>query len=277
MSQSAVKSQVPLVQKFVHLPFRKASADETAAQLGLITLETDLTIETELRHFIGDSIGTKIGRGQKPTILHSRIACDDEVTSENLTAMSDRFCESLALFPPGYRFDVVGYGCTSASLLIGEKTVRDVIKSNISVKHVTTPLTGVRRALRAIRARQIGYLAPYISEISSQMCALLEDEDGLQIAAAATFGEGRDSIVGCIHPQSILAAIDVIVDQVSTRLDAIFISCTSLKCATIIHMAEAKHGIPIISSNSAIAWDMARLANLDVPGARKGRLFNQYG
>ena len=101
MSQSAGKSQVPLVQKFVHLPFRKASADETAAKLGLITLETDLTIETELRHFIGDSIGTKIGRGQKPTILHSRIACDDEVTSENLTAMSDRFCESLALFPPG--------------------------------------------------------------------------------------------------------------------------------------------------------------------------------
>ncbi len=277
MSQSAGKSQVPLAHKFVHLPFRKASADETAAQLGLITLETDLTIETELRHFIGDSIGTKIGRGQKPTILHSRIACDDEVTSENLTAMNDRFGESLALFPPGYRFDVVGYGCTSASLLIGEKTVQDVIKSNISVKHVTTPLTGVRRALRAIRARQIGYLAPYISEISSQMCALLEDEDGLQIAAAATFGEGRDSIVGCIHPQSILAAIDAIVDQASTRLDAIFISCTSLKCATIIHTAEAKHDIPIISSNSAIAWDMARLASLNVPGARKGRLFNQDG
>ena len=99
MSQSASKSQVPMVQKFVHLPFRKASADETAAQLGLITLETDLTIETELRHFIGDSIGTKIGRGQKPTILHSRIACDDEVTSENLTAMSDRFCESLPYSP----------------------------------------------------------------------------------------------------------------------------------------------------------------------------------
>ena len=60
--------------------FRTASHDETAAQLGLITLETDLTIETELRHFIGDTIGTKVGHGQKPTILHSRIACDDEVT-----------------------------------------------------------------------------------------------------------------------------------------------------------------------------------------------------
>ncbi len=273
MSQSNVKSQIPLVQKFVHLPFRKANHDETAAQLGLITLETDLTIETELRHFIGDSIGTKIGVGQKPTILHSRIACDDEVTSENLMAMSDRFAEALALFPPGYRFDVIGYGCTSASLLIGEQTVQNIVKSYIDVDHVTTPLTGARRALKTIGAKQIGYLAPYISEISFQMCSLLEDEDGLQISAAATFGEGQDSIVGCIHPQSILEAIDAIVNEASTRLDAIFISCTSLKCAAIIETAETKHGIPVITSNSAIAWDMARLASLNVPKAGKGRLF----
>ena len=277
MSRSNIKSETPLVQKFYNLPFRKAKHDETAAQLGLITLATDLTIETELRHFIGDSIGTRVGQGQKPTILHSRIACDDEVTSENLTAMTDRFAESLALFPPGYRFDVIGYGCTSASLLIGEQTVQNIIKSYIDVNHVTTPLTGVRRALRTIGARQIGFLAPYISEISFQMCSLLEDEDGLQIAAAGTFGEGRDSIVGCIHPQSILDAIDAIVDQASTWLDAIFISCTSLKCAAIIEKAENKHGIPVISSNSAIAWDMARLASLDVPRAGKGLLFHQDG
>ena len=277
MAQSTSKSQTALVQNLVHLPFRKASHDETSVQLGLITLETDLTIETELRHFIGDGIGTKLGHGQKPTILHSRIACDDEVTSENLTAMGDRFAESLALFPPGYHFDVVGYGCTSASLLIGEQNVQNIVKSHIDVNHVTTPLTGVRRALRTIGARQIGYLAPYISEISCQMCSLLEDEDGLQIAVAATFGEGRDSIVGCIHPQSILDAIDIIVDRASTRLDAIFISCTSLKCAAIIETAEVRHGIPVISSNSAIAWDMARLASLEVPRAGKGRLFCQDG
>ncbi len=275
MSQPTGKAQTALARDFIHLPFRKARNDEIAAQLGLITLGTDLTIETELRHFIGNSIGTKVGHGQKPTILHSRIACDDEVTSENLTAMCDRFAESLALFPPGYHFDVVGYGCTSASLLIGEQTIQDIVKCYIDVDHVTTPLTGVRRALRAIGALQIGYLAPYISEISIQMCALLEDEDGLQITAAATFGEGRDSIVGRIHPQSILDAIDAIVNQASTRLDAIFISCTSLRCAAIIETAEVKHGIPVISSNSAIAWDMARLAGLKVTATGKGRLFNQ--
>jgi maleate cis-trans isomerase len=57
--------------------------------MGLVTLEADLTIETELRHFIGDAVGTDIGHGQPPTILHSRIACDDQVTVENLTAMKN--------------------------------------------------------------------------------------------------------------------------------------------------------------------------------------------
>ena len=274
MNQSIDKSQNRLLPDFVHLPFRTASHSETAAQLGLITLETDLTIETELRYFIGDSIGTSIGSGQLPTILHSRIACDDQVTAENLTAMTDRFALTLALFPSNYHFDVVGYGCTSASLLIGEKTVRDIIKSHIDVEHVTTPLTALRRALRTIGAKNIGYLAPYISEISTQMCALLA-ENGFQIAAAATFGEEKDSIVGCIHPQSILDAVNVLVDQAETPLDGIFISCTSLKCASIIERAETKHGIPVISSNSAISWDMARLACLNVPAAGKGLLFDQ--
>ena len=74
--------------EFTHVSFRVARAAETAVQMGLVTLETDLTIETELRHFIGDAVGTSIGHGQPPTILHSRITCDDQVTVENLTAVS---------------------------------------------------------------------------------------------------------------------------------------------------------------------------------------------
>ena len=105
--------------------------------------------------------------------------------------------------------------------------------------------------------------------MGSEMC--IRD----RISAAATFGEGRDSIVGCIHPQSILDAIDAITSSATIPLDAIFISCTSLKCATVIAIAEAQYRIPVISSNSAIAWDIARLARLAVPTNEKGLLFQQ--
>ena len=274
MSQISSKTYYHSAPDFARIPFRVANREETAVQIGLVTLETDLTIETELRQLIGNSIGTTVGKGQQPAILHSRIACDDHVTAENLIAMKGQFSASLALFPNSLHFDVVGYGCTSASLLIGEQVIEEIIKSKVDVKHVTTPLTGVRQALKTLKAKNIGYLAPYVSDIAFKMCSLLE-EDGLQIGAAATFSEGKDSIVGCIHPSSILDAIDTIVSEAAAPLDALFIACTSLKCTSIINTAESKHNIPVISSNTALAWDMARLADLNVPSSGKGYLFNQ--
>ncbi len=272
MSDSHNVKADPRSPVFAHYPFDLTSNHDAGIQLGLVTLEADLTIESELRHFIGDATSPNISKS--PTILHSRIACDDLVTAQNLTAMKGQFTQALGLFPTAHHFDVVGYGCTSASLLIGEDVVQSIIKAHIDVDHVTTPLTGARRALAALQAKHIGYLAPYVSEISEKMCQLLK-ADGLCIDAAGTFGEGRDSIVGRIDPQSILQALTALAKRSSTPLDAIFVSCTSLKCAPIIEIAEAQLGIPVISSNSAIAWDMARLSGLAVPASGKGRLFQQ--
>lgn len=250
---------------FTHLPFHQIAAQDKPRQMGLVTLETDLTIEDELRFFLGGSAPLSA------SLLHTRIAMDDEVTADTLTSMEGRFADTLALYPSNYHFDVIGYGCTSASLLIGEDRVQQLIKSRIDVDHVTTPITAAKRALDKLGAKNIGYLAPYISEISQQMCDNLT-ADGYPVLGAATFGEGRDSVVGCIAPAAILEALITLAES-TPDIDAIFVSCTSLKCASIIEAAEAKLGIPVISSNSAIAWDMIRLANITVDNAGKGRLF----
>ena len=254
---------------FLHVPFEVIPALEKPAQMGLVTLETDLTIETEMRHFLSGAPGHDDASGV--ALLQTRIACDDQVTAENLTLMEGRFSEALALFPTGYAFDVIGYGCTSASLLIGEDRVQEIIQSQVDVAHVTTPLTAAKRGLAALGVDKIGYLAPYVSEISNQMCEELGTA-GFAVGAAATFGEGRDSVVGCISPMSILEAITALIDR-DPKLEAIFVSCTSLKCAPIIARAEARFRIPILSSNSAIAWDMARLAQVSVSATGKGALF----
>ncbi|MDG2405856.1 MAG: Asp/Glu racemase [Paracoccaceae bacterium] len=254
---------------FLHLPFEVIPALEKPAQMGLVTLETDLTIETEMRHFLSGAPGHEDASGV--VLLQTRIACDDQVTAKNLTMMEGRFFEALALFPNAYSFDVIGYGCTSASLLIGENRVQEIIQSQVNVAHVTTPLTAAKRGFAALGVHKIGYLAPYVSEISNQMCEEL-GEAGFVVSAAATFGEGRDSVVGCISPTSILEAIAALLDR-DPKVEAVFVSCTSLKCAPIIAKAEAQFRIPILSSNSAIAWDMARLAQVPVSAAGKGKLF----
>ncbi|MDB3891630.1 Asp/Glu racemase [Alphaproteobacteria bacterium] len=248
-----------------HLPFHQIAAKDRARQMGLVTLETDLTIEDELRFFISGAPPLSL------SLLHSRIAMDDEVSADTLTRMEGRFAGTLALFPPGHDFDVIGYGCTSASLLIGEDRVQDLIKAHTKAAHVTTPITAAKRALTTLGAQKIGYMAPYVSAISQQMCTKFT-ADGFPVMGAATFGEGRDSIVGRIAPDAILDAITSLAND-TPDIEAIFVSCTSLKCASIIEAAEARLGIPVISSNSAMAWDMIRLAGVTVDTAGKGRLF----
>ena len=253
--------------QFNHLPFSIIREDARSIQMGLVILETDLTIETEFRHFlVQDKTATRT-----ISLLNTRIPCDDQVTASNLTSMEGRFSDALALFPNNFEFDVIGYGCTSASLLIGDQKIEKIIKSEINVRKVTTPMKAVKRGLQALSVSKIGYLAPYISEISYAMCSDLED-DGFQIVGAATFGEDKDSVVGNITPQSILDAIEALAKK-SHSLEAIFVSCTSLKCASIIPMAEERLGIPVLSSNSALVWDMAKLSEAKLSTLGKGRLF----
>ena len=176
--------------EFTQVPFFTIRNEDRAKQMGLIILETDLTIETEFRKFLSQDENSK----EQISLLNTRIPCDDKVTASNLTLMENRFTDSLDLFPKNYEFDVIGYGCTSASLLIGDEKITKIVKSRVLTENVTTPMLAVKKALKVLGANKIGYLAPYISEIAQQMCSNLS-ETGFDIVNAATFAEDRDSFL----------------------------------------------------------------------------------
>ena len=134
----------------------------------------------------------------------------------------------------------------------------------------------VVRLLKEARSREDARAERVARRELLTMCADFE-ADGFAVGIAATFGEGQDSVVGRISPGSIKTALGTLAKSAAGGIDAIFVSCTSLKCASIIAAAEAELGIPVISSNSALAWDMARFANVPVGGpvngTGKGMLF----
>ena len=258
--------------EFSHLPFTTISSELRAPQMGLIILETDLTIESEMHAFLSTNLGdARDSFSPGLSLLHTRIACSDNVSPETLSNMEKHFSTALALFPNDHQFDVVGYGCTSATLVIGENKIEEIVKANVNTTAVTTPLTATKVALTKLNAKKIGYLAPYISSISEDMCNHLSSS-GFDVLVAATFGEDKDSVVGLISPNSIFSAIEYLVTR-NSNLDAIFISCTSLKCQSLIHIAEQKFKIPIVSSNSALAWHMAKLADVNYIPDKKGKLY----
>ena len=113
------------------LPYSLAPADP--APLGLIVLQSDETIEMELRRILPP--------GQP--LFVSRIASDVEVTSATLAAMKSRITDVARLFPEGRRLAAVGYGCTSATAEIGADAVAALVQAGCECDAVTEPVSAL--------------------------------------------------------------------------------------------------------------------------------------
>ena len=58
---------------------------------------------------------------------------------------------------PGTLFDVIAYGCTSASVLIGEKEVSAAIQSVHTDVPITTPITACIAAAKTLNVKKLAY------------------------------------------------------------------------------------------------------------------------
>jgi maleate isomerase len=244
------------------LPFETDSGIGTAATLGLIVLETDETIEQEFRHIFPEP---------DISIYHSRVPMRTSVTPETLAMMEAELPKSARLLPTAAGIDVVGYGCTSGATVIGSDRVATAIQSVLPDVKVTDPIDSIIEACVALRSQSVAFLTPYVPEVSVKMREKLRDA-GCNVVAFGTFLEQDDRVVAKITPSSILSAIETV--SRDTNCDAVIVSCTNLRVAGIVDEAEKRAGCPVISSNTALAWNMLRLAGVNTNKQGFGSLFN---
>lgn len=230
------------------------------AAIGLIVLSTDETMEPEFASILP---------GAGAAIFHARIPFAPEVTPETLARMADALPATAALLPDR-AFDVIGYGCTSGATVIGPERVAELIRSTRPAKAVTDPLSATIAACRALGVSRLGFVTPYVAEVSAAMRARLEAA-GLEIAAFASFEEESDARVARITEASTLAAMRSVGE--AEGVEAVFASCTNLRAFGVIEAAEAALGKPVISSNLALAWDVARLSGAPPKARPPGRLW----
>lgn len=243
------------------LNFQTDDGIGTRANLGVIVLETDETLEHEFSRIM-DLAGV--------AIYHSRIPMVPEIRPDTLARMEQDLPASARLLPPSLSFDAIGFGCTSASTVIGSENVAQAIKTVCPNACVTNPLAAIVAACQHLEAKRLGFVTPYIPEVSAGMRAKLEDA-GFEIAGFGSFEEGNDRVVARITETSILEAIEKVVAQ--APCDAVVVSCTNLRCLDVIARAEEKTEVPVISSNQALAWHMLRLAGIEDTNAQFGLLF----
>ena len=245
-----------------HLPFETGSGIASRARIGLIVLATDFTIEHEWRKIMTGLDGV--------ALYESRIRNDAQITPETLRAMEPRIAAAADVILPGSRLDVVAFGCTSAAMAIGEKKVFERIRSVRPDAKCTTPITAAFAAFRALGARRIGVLTPYRADVNRIVADYIRAR-GFEVPVFGSFNEQDDGIVARIAPASIRKGVAAIMSHAA--VDAVFVSCTSVRLAEAVREIEAEIAIPITSSNHAMAWHALRLAGVNEALPQWGKLF----
>src|ERR1700722_6675167 len=183
------------------------------AAIGLVVLATDQTMEHEFRALI---------RARGVAFYESRVLNDNEITPETLRAIGPRIAPSLDLILPSLKLDVVGFGCTSATMMLGEDYVFAEIRKVRPGVACTTPVTAALAAFRPLGARGIGLLTPYTREINAGLVKYFNGR-GVDISAVATFERQDDREAARISVASIEAAAERM--AATPRAEGAFVGC----------------------------------------------------
>jgi maleate isomerase len=244
-----------------HLPFEMDRGIFHRAAIGVIVLATDQTIEYEYR---------KIFQIDGVAVYQSRIANEAEINPTTLARMEAGMTDAAAVTRPGPAMDVVGYGCTSGTVVIGEENVFKRVHQAWPKAKVTTPITGAIAGFKAMRVKRIALLTPYIDSVNRLFRDFVQAR-GIEVPVMGSFNHENDNDVARISQESLRnAALEL---GRHPSVDAVFVSCTSIRLAETAKSLEAELGKPVTSSNHAMAWHMLRLAGISEPMPQWGRLF----
>ncbi len=230
-------------------------------QIGLITLQSDETIERDFRILLPQDVES----------LVSRVPSGIAVTLESLRAMEDNLTASAALLPRGAQCAAVGYACTSASATIGPARVAELIQKGVATPHVTDPLTALIAVCKTAGITQIGLVSPYVASVSDRLIQGL-DAAGVTVTSFGSFDEPLEERVVRISKESVRDAV-IHVGRNGT-CGAVFMSCTNLRALDVIEDCEAELDIPVLSSNQVLAWHLGQLGGFSRRINRIGRVFD---
>lgn len=228
------------------------------ARIGVIALVHDLGFEPEFSRF---------SQCEGVAVYANRIDMDHDTTPATLRDMLPRIEAATRGLAHLGALDVVAYGCTAGSLMIGPDRIEEAVARVLPSAHVVTPISSVVAALRAASCRRIGLITPYSEELNKEFAGFLESRD-FEIVCFRSF-QMRDGFdMGRIDPACLLTAAGPMADA---DMDGLFISCTALNVSPVLGRLEELVGKPVITSNQAMAWHALRLAGIEDEIANLGR------
>ncbi len=229
-------------------------------QLGLVVLQSDETLERDMRWLLPPDV----------ELLVSRVPSGSELDTDMIAGMEGKLTQAAQLLPRGAALAAIGYGCTSASAQIGSGQVAKLIRKGAKTQHVTDPAAALIAACHRLGIRRIGLISPYVEEISTRLRVVLADA-GIFVQRFGSFNESLESNVVRISQTSLRTAVLRIAQD--TACEALFLSCTNLRTLDVIDDLEEQTGLPVLASNQVLAWHLFKLAGITPPPSLPGRLW----
>jgi maleate isomerase len=223
--------------------------DDLAVPVGLILLATDRASGADVEAFLPDGFEA----------FATRIPMDVVATPESLARLGDHLTAAAALLAPGGPLGAIGFSCTSGTVAVGPAVVRERIGAGRPGVPVCTPVEAAVHRLRDLGTTRIALLTPYLDGASS----LIADHfaaSGIDVVDRASFKLDGDPEMNRVSAACLIDAGAKL--GAHPDADALFISCTGLRTRDVVGPLAARLGKPVVTSNQALAWDLARQAGV---------------
>lgn len=151
--------------------------------------------------------------------------------------------------------DLVVFHCTAVSTFSAdlEKSIKARV-ARASGKPVTATSEALVAALRALGARRIVMVSPYMQPINEREAAFLRGF-GFEVLDLAGMDCRTAAAMMAVTPERWKSFT---LEHRDERADAYLISCTTVRSADVIEELERELGRPVLTSNTATAWHCLR-------------------
>lgn len=234
-------------------------------RIGLVVPSSNVTVETELPAILARHPGADFSFHSTRMRMHT-------VSPAGLAAMNAQR-ERCVLEIGDASPEVILYACLVAIMVGGpaehrrvESAVAEQLATGGSEALVRSSAGALVEGLRALNAKRVALVMPYLKPLAAQVVDYLEAE-GVEIADWRALEVSDNNEVGCISGDRVMAAarsLDL------TEVDAVVLSCcVQMPSLSLIQAAEDELGRPVLSAATAGAYSILRSLDLtvDIDGA----------
>jgi maleate isomerase len=201
-----------------------------------------------------------------------------KVSPEQLAAMNaqrERCVMELGDADP----DVLLYACLVALMAAGpgehqrvEGLIAEQLATGGSRTLVRSSAGALVEALRAVPARRIAIVTPYLKPLAEKVVGYLEAE-GFEVVDWRALEVEDNREVGCIPGDQVMAAarsLDL------SHADALVISaCVQMPSLPLVDLAEREFGVPVLSAATAGAYSILKAVGLPLELPEAGSLLRR--